>query len=253
LIQSAKLNAVGQLASGVAHEVRNPLGIILQGVNYLEKSDALKESKDAEVLSMVKDSVKRADKIIRTLLDFSKSAKLDLRPEDINVILDSSLGLLKASIKFENIAIITELSSNLPTVFVDRNKIEQVVINVLLNAIQAMPGGGKIVIRSFIKELDEKRDGIGMRPQDKFRLGEEAVVIEIEDTGPGIPDNVKTKIFDPFFTTKGPTGGSGLGLSVSRNILELHKGLIYVETELGMGTKIVIIFKTLNNMGGTHG
>ncbi|MDD5165764.1 MAG: ATP-binding protein [Candidatus Omnitrophica bacterium] len=244
LIQAEKLNAVGQLASGVAHEVRNPLGIILQGINYLEKKMSPdKKNETAEIMAMLKGSVQRADKIIAALLDFSRAASSDLKLEDINSILESSLNLVKARFKFDNIDVVTEIKEGLPMVLADKNKLEQVFINILLNAAQAMPGGGKITIRSYAKELKETRDGIGKREEDHFRIGEKAVIVEIEDCGNGISEENLKKIFDPFFTTKGPGSGVGLGLSVTRNIIHMHKGLIYAESQLGKGTKVIIILK----------
>jgi len=243
LIQTEKLNAVGLLASGVAHEVRNPLGIIIQGVNYLETRISSKEEDIFEVLAMLKDSVKRADKIINALLDFSRAASLNLKPEDINSILENSLSLVKNQFKFEDIEIVRELKTDIPKVLVDKNKIEQVCINMLLNAAQAMHEGGKIIIRSYDKQLEEIKNGIGKRGEEHFRVGEKAVIVEFENTGIGISEENIRKIFDPFFTTKGPRGGTGLGLSVSRNILHMHKGLIYAESQVGKGTKITIILK----------
>jgi len=243
LIQAEKLNAVGQLASGVAHEVRNPLGIILQGVNYLEKRISGKEEDISEILIMLKDSVKRADKIINALLDFSRAASLDLEPEDVSSILESSISLVKTKFNLENINIIMETKKDIPKAFVDKNKLEQVFINILLNAAQAMPNGGKIIIRNYDKKLEKITNGIGRREDDYFQVGENAVIIEIEDTGSGISEENLKKIFDPFFTTKGPTGGSGLGLSVTRNIVSMHKGLIDIKSQIGKGTTVTIILK----------
>lgn len=243
LIQAEKLNAIGKLASGVAHEVKNPLGVILQGVNYLENKISEKGENISEILIMLKESVKRADKIINDLLDFSKAANLSLQPEDINSILESSLSLVKARFKFENVDVILETKKDIPLVLGDKNKLEQVFINILLNASQAMPEGGKIIIRSYDKQLKEIRNGVGKRGTDNFKIGERAVIVEIEDTGVGIPEENLKKVFDPFFTTNGSKGGSGLGLSISCNIIDIHKGLIWIESQVGKGTKIIIILK----------
>lgn len=242
-IQAEKLSAVGRLASGVAHEVKNPLAIILQGVNFLENKVPSSEKGSLEILAMLKDNIKRADKIISGLLDFSKSTHLNLQPEDINSVLSSSLALVKNKFKVEHIEVVEEIKPDMPKVLIDRNKIEQVFINILINAIQAMPEGGKIIIRSYDKELSEIRNGVGKRAGDHFRVGERVAIIEFEDTGMGISEEDMKKIFDPFFTTKGPGGGTGLGLSVSQNILHMHKGLIFAESQLGKGTKITIILK----------
>lgn len=243
LIQAEKLNAIGQLASGVAHEVRNPLGIILQGIDYLGNRLSDKEADISETLTMLKESIKRADAIINALLDFSRAAGLDLQPEDLNSILENSLNLVKARFKFENIEVTLETKKDMPKVLADKNKLEQVFINILLNAVQAMPEGGKIIIRSYVKQLEETKNGIGNRKEDHFRIGEKSVIVEFEDAGVGIPAEQIGKIFDPFFTTKGPRAGAGLGLSVSRNIIHMHKGLIRAESQVGKGTKITIVLK----------
>lgn len=244
LIQSEKLSAVGQLASGVAHEVRNPLGIIMQGIDYLENKIANKESDIQDTLTMLKASVKRADRIIGSLLDFSRAASLDLNPEDLNSILESSLNLVKVRFKFENINIVMETKNDLPRVLADKNKLEQVFINILLNAMQSMPEGGKIVIRTFEREGESFQNDIGKKiPLSGLRPGEKVVMVEIEDSGPGVPEENLKKIFDPFFSTKGPKGGAGLGLSISRNIINMHKGGIYLESQLGKGTKVTIVLK----------
>ena len=113
----------------------------------------------------------------------------------------------------------------------------------MLNAAQAMLNGGKIIIRSYDKKLEKITNGIGRREDDYFQVGEHAVIVEIEDTGSGISEENLKKIFDPFFTTKGPTGGSGLGLSVTRNIISMHKGLIDIKSQIGKGTTVIVTLK----------
>jgi PAS domain S-box-containing protein len=243
LIQAEKLSAVGVLASGIAHEVKNPLGIIIQGVNYLEKKVSPKQKDTFKILKMIKDSVRRADDIIRSLLDFSRIKDLSLQSEDINSILEESLSLVKQRFKFEHIQILKQMKQDMPKVLVDRNRMEQVFINLFLNAIQSMPEGGRIIVRSYTTQLAQIKNGVGRRVGDHFRLKETAVIVEIEDSGIGIPKENLKKIFDPFFTTKGPRGGAGLGLSVCRNIIDIHRGLIEVESQIGKGTKITITLK----------
>lgn len=245
LIQSEKLSAVGQLASGVAHEVRNPLAIILQGVNYLEASLPVKGDDISEVLGMLNDSVKRADRIIAALLDFSRVTKLNLQPEDAGAIVDRSLILVRNIFKFDNIEIISEVKPDIPKVLVDRGRIEQVFINILLNAGQAIAEGGKITIRIYDRQWDEIKDAVGAAEEGCFEYGEKVVIVEFEDTGSGISEEHMKKIFVPFFTTKGPRGGTGLGLSVSRSILNMHKGLMRVESIPGKGMKVSVILKAV--------
>lgn len=237
LIQAEKANAIAKLASGVAHEVKNPLGVILAGVNYLEKRMSPKKKDLLEAFSMVKDGIKRADKIVESLLDFSKPNKLRLKPEDINSILEVSSDLVKTRPEFKNIKVIKEMKKGMPRTLVDRNKIEQVLINVLLNAMQAMPKGGKVIIRSYDKRL-EKADG-----GRHFKSGEAVVVIEVEDEGIGISKKNMKKLFEPFFTTRGAESGTGLGLSITQSIIIMHGGLINVESKKGKGTKVIITLK----------
>ena len=243
LIQAEKLNAVGQLASGVAHEVRNPLAIILQGVDYLDKKVSSSDKNISETLSLIKNNIIRADSIIRTLVDFSRVAKIDVEPEDINKVVENSLVMIQYRFKLENVEIIKDMKSDLPKVSVDKRKMEQVFVNIFLNAIQAMREGGKLFIRSYSKEIDKPKEKVGRRNGDYFSLGERVVVVEIEDTGIGIPKEHIEKVFDPFFTTKGPQQGTGLGLSVTRNIIHMHKGLIEIKSEENKGTKVIITLK----------
>jgi len=247
LIQSEKLKAIGQLASGVAHEMRNPIGIIMQGVGYLEQIIPPEAKEPRETLSIIKESAQRADRIVISLLDFSKATKLELHPENISSILESSLIMVKTELK--NIEVIREIQENLPKVLVDKNKLTQVFINLFMNAVHAMPEGGKIAIRSFVKQLEEVNNSIDERPGDSFAAGEKVVVVEVEDSGTGISEENLKKIFDPFFTTKGPGKGTGLGLSISRNIIIMHKGLIEVKSQAGKGTRIIITLRISKEEG----
>jgi signal transduction histidine kinase/HAMP domain-containing protein len=243
MVQVAKLGAVGQLASGVAHEVKNPLGIILQGISYLENKLAGSENDTREVLEMMKEGIGRADKIINGLLDFSKSTKLDFKQEDINSVLESSLNLAQVSSRFAGVQIVRQMAKGLPKIKIDKNKMEQVFINVLVNAAQAMENKGTITIRSFIKKMERPEKSRINKDVEYFSAGEDALIVEIEDSGIGISEENLKKIFDAFFSTKGPRGGAGLGLGICLSIVDMHKGLIDVESKLGAGTKVTITLK----------
>ena len=240
LIQAEKFKAIGQLASGVAHEVRNPLGIILQGVEYLEMSVSPKEKTTLDALSKIKDGVRRADTIIASLYDFSRTPKLNIYPEDINSALEQSVSSVENKYLAKHIHIIREMKNGLPRVLVDKDKIGQVFINVLTNAIEALPEEGVIVIRSFDKQLEDKLNKVGDRRDDYFRSRERVVIVEIEDTGAGISEQNITKVFNPFFTTKEIGKGVGLGLFISRGIVIMHRGMMDIESKLGKGTKIIV-------------
>jgi PAS domain S-box-containing protein len=244
LIQAEKLKAIGLLASGVAHEVKNPLGIILQGINYFElKLICQKETEPLGVLAMMKDGVERANVIVNRLLDFSRAKNLDLKLENINIIIEKALDLVKANIKFENIAVILQLDRSIPPVFVDKSRIEQVLVNLFLNAVQALPAkGGKISVRSYGKILNSEYIKGSDDTKSYFKKGQKVVVIEIADTGLGMPAEIFKKIFNPFVTTKDTGGGSGMGLYVSKNIIDMHEGSIEIESEEDKGTKATILF-----------
>ncbi len=243
LVQSEKLEAVGRIASGVAHEVKNPLGIVLQSVNYLEDNFPAGQKNVPEVLLVMKENIKRADRIIRGLVDFSRMAEINIQPDDINTVLDNALVLVHHSVVKDAVQIVKELSEGLPKVLVDKGKIEQVFINILLNAIQAMSKGGKLIVRTYLAPLDRQGKNIGKRSMDFFNPQEKVVFVEIEDSGAGIPAENISKVFDPFFTTKEPGSGTGLGLSVCKNIVDLHKALIDIQSQVGKGTKVTVILK----------
>ncbi|MBU1853009.1 MAG: hypothetical protein KJ957_03060 [Candidatus Omnitrophica bacterium] len=244
-IQAEKLEAISMIATGVAHEVKNPLGVILQGVDYLEGKIPKGQKDISEVFSMIKNNIQRIDGIVCSLRDFSKT-ELKIIPQDINSILESSFTYLREhSIGLENIEVIVELESSLPKVLVDKEGIGQVFRSLLLNAVQSMPKGGNLFIRSYLRHLDKIGFRVGRRKLhgDYFELGEKAVVAEIEDTGSGISEANLRRIFDPFFTTKGPRDGIGLGLSMARNIIDLHRGFIEIKSREDKGTRISIILK----------
>jgi len=243
LIQAEKLDVIGRMASGVAHEVKNPLGIILQGINYMENRALGKEEGIGEVLQMMKDGIGRADKIINGLLNFSKSTTLEFTLVDIDDVLENSILLLQVPTRFPGVQIVKEVEKRIPKVKIDRNRMEQVFINIITNAAQAMDNKGKIAIRSYVKEFERLEEPRSGKSVDYFNLGEKVLIVEIEDTGAGIPQENLSKIFDAFFTTKGPRGGAGLGLGICLNIIDMHKGLIDVESQVGKGSKISITLK----------
>ncbi len=242
ILQSEKLGAVGRLASGVAHEVKNPLAIIMQCINYLEKRIEHKD-KFFDTLKMAKDNVLRADDIIRALIDFSRPKELEMKRVNINDVIRKSLVLVQHRIELENIKIIKKLKANISKVSVDRGSLEQVFINIFLNSIQAMPEGGKLIIKTYETLAEKMGNGVGRRNSDNISLNERVVAIEIEDTGSGMHSDLVRSAFDPFFTTKKARQGTGLGLSVCQNIINMHTGCIGIESAEDKGTKITIFLK----------
>ena len=244
LIQAEKMESVGRLAAGVAHEVKNPLAIIRMGVSYLTERLATDQQDIATVLLDIDDAVTRADQVIRGLLDFSVSKTLEVSPQDLNSIIERSLFLIKHELAKLHVTPVARLVGELPPLTLDRNKIEQVFVNVFMNAIHAMAEGGTLTVTTYAKQLTERGQFVGQRATDRFQVGEMVVVAEVQDTGPGIPGEQLTKIFDPFFTTK-PTGqGTGLGLAVTKSIIDMHGGAILVANRPEGGAVFTMMFKT---------
>ncbi|MDD5561493.1 MAG: ATP-binding protein [Candidatus Omnitrophica bacterium] len=243
MIQAEKFEAIGRLASGVAHEVKNPLGVILQGINYLEGNIPSGNKEASEVFQLIKDSIVRADNIVRMLLDFSRVDELYMRPEDANILMDNSLLLVQQIARLENIEIVRDYQMGIPKILADKSRLEQVFINLFTNAFNAMPGGGRLTLRSYLCRFDGSVYEGDKIKKDFFNPGEETVAVEVEDTGQGISEDNLKKIFEPFFTTKGPGKGTGLGLSVTNNIIKLHGGIIEITSQLAKGTKIKLLFK----------
>jgi signal transduction histidine kinase len=243
LIQNAKLESVGRLAAGVAHEVKNPLAVIQLGLDYL--THTVKGDKGLEeTVQDMEDAIKRADTVIKGLLDFSRSEQLTLAPCDLNAILDETLLLVKHELTKNHVTVERDLQENLPPVELDRNKIKQVFINLFINAIQAMgSAGGTLGVRTRRQRLTQAQADWGGKASGGFHAGDDAVVVDVEDTGTGIPEDKLDKLFDPFFTTKAVGSGTGLGLSVSRKIIELHGAAIRISNRKTNGAAAQIIFR----------
>jgi len=228
LIQAGKMDVVGRLAGGVAHEVKNPLAIVLMGTDYLSGKISATDKNVLSTLNDMKAAIRKADDVIKDLLDFSRISELNIITQDINSIIHSALLLVKYQINSHHIEVHKDLKEDIPLVQVDRNKIEQVFVNIILNSIQAMPNGGTLTVRTYAKKLNEYTNDIDPGVGDIFKGGDTVVVAEVEDTGAGISkDNLNT-IFEPFFTTRRDKGGTGLGLFIVRNIVETHKGTVEI-------------------------
>lgn len=229
LVRSEKLAAVGQLASGVGHELRNPLGAIKNAIFYIRrkvgKTDLLAaEPRVAEFLDLIDAEIGSANKVISDLLGFSRVAKPTVFPLTIAGIVEDALKYVPLP---ENVRLVKDIDGNLPMVMVDADQIRQVFVNIILNAQQAMTEGGRLGIHAI-------------------NLGE-FVAVAVSDTGCGIPQENLKKIFDPLFTTKAK--GIGLGLSVCRSIVDRHGGSIEVESEVGKGTTFTVSLPAKSNQG----
>jgi len=220
LVRSEKLAAIGQLAGGVGHELRNPLGAIKNAAYYVRgkvaKSElAQKEPRVMEFLNIMDDEINASNKIINDLLGFSRVGKPTVSPTQIKNVIEDALSRTPIP---ESIELIKKLDAELPQVEIDASQIQQVLVNIISNAVQAMPEGGKLIIGTRGKE---------------GRLE-----VRIADTGCGIPKEAIDKIFDPLFTTKAK--GIGLGLAVCKTIIDRHEGEIEIKSQVGKGTTFII-------------
>ncbi|MFA5100681.1 MAG: ATP-binding protein, partial [Candidatus Omnitrophota bacterium] len=243
LIYSEKMDTVGRLASGVAHEVKNPLAILVQCVEYLRRSVGSRNEKVDMTLKFMGEAVIRADNIIKGLLDFSSISKLELVDHQPEHIVDNSLLFMKHEFDKHRVQVRKEYAPNIPKIKIDKNRVEQIFLNIFMNAVDAMAEGGILNIRISGCVLDHIGDGVGRRGEDLFRINDPVVVIEVEDSGPGIPAAMLNKIFDPFFTTKHDKGGTGLGLPIIKNIMEMHNGRIAIKNREQGGVNVTLTFR----------
>ncbi len=232
LIRSEKLASLGQLAASVAHEVNNPLAGIMVYIKLLLKKhneeSIQAESTENQLLKMEKE-LERTSRIIRNLLDFARQSEPAIRPVELNKVVEAALLLVGHQISLENIKLEKKLDKHLPLVLADFDKIQQVLINIIMNAIQAMPDGGHLTISTSVAE--------GIKIGESFK---DTVRIDISDTGVGISRENLSKLFTPFFTTKEKGKGVGLGLPVVHGIIEQHKGKIEVNSQPNVGTTFSI-------------
>ena len=278
MVRVEKLASVGQLASGIAHEIGNPLSAILGYASIL-----LREQKDPEAqqyLGHIEKETERIQRIISGLLEFSRPRDAKVEELKVNDLVKTTIDLVTPQQIFRQVTVQTALSSQDPVVSGDSHQLRQILINILLNAAQAMEGKGRLEVRTEITVLkagegtvprrraaDFKRrasdpkneDFVAMRRSmpdtPLLKEGDRAVAIGIRDTGAGISTEIADKIFDPFFTTKGPGEGTGLGLAIAHGIVEAHGGRIWVENPGDGGAlfKILLPEKNGNNREGASG
>ena len=242
LIEAEKMKSIGRLAAGVAHEVKNPLAIITMGVDYMEGVE-IGDANAKEILHEMRAAVRRADNVIRGLLDFSTPRKLEVTEESLPDIILRALLLVRGEMSGKEYKLETAIEPDLPMMRLDRMKVEQVFVNLMTNAVHAMPQGGTLTVRVYAKQLTGIGENLAGSALEAFHAGDRVVVAEIDDTGTGIPESKLGKIFDPFYTTK-PTGkGTGLGLTVTRSIVDLHGGTIEITNRPEGGARATVMFK----------
>lgn len=221
--QAEKLSSIGQLAANIVHEIRNPLSGILTTVQLLEEDFTEDDTRKEDMGDIIKE-IGRIEKLMNELLSFSKPKPLEFTSADINNILETTLSFVKKKAKVSDVEIVSDFDKTLPEIKADPTRLQQVFLNLSMNAIESMPNGGRL--------------GISTKREDR-----QWVEVRFEDSGTGIPREDIGKIFDPFFSKKKEEKGTGLGLSVSYRIIKDHKGEIDVESEEGKGTTFILRLK----------
>ncbi len=226
LVNAEKLASLGRMAAGVAHELNNPLTGIVTFAHLLKKRMPPENKQDIEDINVIIEQADRCSKIINGLLGFSRKTTTEKIKLNINTLIENTLALLKNQARFHNIRYEMNLDNSIPEIIVDPNQIQQVFINLLINAADAMNENGLIIIST--------------RPVEDKIGNKKYVEIEFTDTGPGIPKEQLARIFEPFYTTKPVGKGTGLGLAVSYGIIKKHGGSIDVKSEYGKGASFFV-------------
>ena len=223
LIQVEKMKSLGQLSASIAHEINNPLAGLLVYTRLLQKlllTSSLDRNKALDILSKMDLAITHSSKLVSNLLDFARQTPPDLKPVEISKVIDQAISLVGHQAQLTKIKLIREETPSLPLVKGDSGQLQQVLINLIVNAIQAMPNGGELKIISFT---------VG-----------DLVKVAIQDIGEGIPPENMDKLFTPFFSTRDEVKGVGLGLAVSYGIIQSHGGNIEVQSQLGKGSTFTV-------------
>jgi len=242
LVQSEKLAAVGQLAAGIAHEIRNPLTSIKMIVQLLKRRSQEDETWQQSIQAVL-DEINRLEIVISGLLDFTRPMEMTLKLGNVADVVNDVLKIMEADLRHRKIQLTKRMDETLPEVMLDADRMKQVFMNVILNAMQAMPEGGKLTaeVTSQQSTVNSQQPIVnrGLETSD-YGLETNGVQVEISDTGIGMSQEVLARAFEPFFSTK--SGGTGLGLANVKKIMEQHGGGIQIESTEGQGTRVIIRF-----------
>jgi signal transduction histidine kinase len=223
VIQAEKLTSLGQLSASIAHEINNPLSGTLNYTQLLARKIERKEADDEialDYLSKMESELVRSTKLVQNLLNFARQSPLDFQQVNLNSIVNHALDLVSHSVEEQKIRVFNELDPSMPELTADANQLQQVCINLIINAMQAMPKGGRLTLRTYVHNSQ--------------------ITLEVQDTGVGIPQENMSKLFTPFFSTKPEVKGVGLGLAVVYGIVQRHKGKIEVRSKVGEGSTFTV-------------
>ncbi len=252
-----RLASLGALAAGVAHEIRNPLAGIGTSAQVLKRRLDVGDPR-AQFIDLILEEVSRLDRIVTGLLQFARPATPKLQRQSVLPALEKALTLVHEVAVRQNVLLRVERTDAVPDVYVDLDQLLQVILNVLMNALQALERGGEILVHvGPVRKRLAERSRLGRRAGD--RLGHESpapplldlVEVRIQDNGPGIPAAVLARVFDPFYTTR--TQGTGLGLSICQTIIREHGGSISIESVVGQGTSVLIDLPVEKRHGDRRG
>jgi signal transduction histidine kinase len=240
LAHAEKMESIGLLALGVAHEIKNPLAILQMGLDFLD-GDTKRNETDRAILRDMSGALHRADTIIENLQIFSRKKNLSMVSGSVNQVILDALAEFEAPFKEHQILINTRLAEELPDLVMDYVQLKQGLANLIQNAVLAMDEGGTLDISTSRARLSN--EDLAQDFSSTLQPGEPVIRVEITDTGPGIESGLLHRIFDPFFTTRPQGEGTGLGLSLTQNIVKLHNGLINIRNRDSGGISVVILFR----------
>ncbi|MGZ0707020.1 PAS domain-containing protein [Coraliomargarita sp. W4R53] len=249
LIEAEKLKTVGRLAAGIAHEVKNPLNVVSLGAEYLENHIEGPEDM-LQIVRDMREAVQKANHVIFELLDYSSPHKVTMEPANINEVISQVLSLMRHNFNQACIKVEEMLSDDIEPVRLDASKMEQVFINLFLNAISVMKKGGSLTVRTDTMQMKSTGHNVSSTMTELFRIGDQIVVVEVLDSGTGLSKDDQSKAFDPFYSSKATGEGTGLGLSVTRSIIEMHHGMITLNNRKdtpGACVRILLPAATYNN------
>jgi signal transduction histidine kinase len=230
LVRMVSVESLVRMVAGVAHELKNPLGILLMGIEYFAKKSETEDPTTTMVIADMREAVERSDAIVRAMVRYAASKPLVRVRENLNDAVEAAMRELEPELRGRSIAVSLELANRLPPLLLDRSRIEQAIVQVLNNALEAMPDSGSLCVRTFEDQTIEGNDKFG------------AVCLAIEDTGPGISTKFLSRVFLPFFTKHKSGKHAGLGLTIAQTIVQAHGGNISIRNRESGGALVSLTF-----------